>query len=361
LKEAVLGSRPAKWFGLLLGVLALTAASCGGGNPSNTGDEGGGGANEISVAIAFDVGGLGDLSFNDAAKRGLDTAVEEGLVPEDETKYIEPNQTGSNRDDNVVNFADQGFDLVLPIGFAFSPGVDEIAGDYPNVDFAIIDGYAKDAPNVSNLTFRAEEGSYLVGAAAAMKSETGTIGFLGGQEGTGLIESFQAGFEAGAKKVDPNIEILVEYIGDSTQAFTDITKGEALSSKMYDEGADVIYHAAGQSGLGLLKAAAENQKLAIGVDSDQSLTATPEQRKYILTSMLKRVDVAVHDAIQQEAEDNFQSGTQVFGLKEDGVGYAVNQYNDNEQLLSKDIQAQLDKLKKDIISGQIKVPTEPKG
>ena len=346
-------------------VLALLAAACGGGDPAETGQDGngeGGGngaASDIRVGIAFDVGGLGDQSFNDAAYRGLQQAIEEGIVAEDNTRFIEPNQTGSNRDDNVVNLADLGYELVAAIGFAFSPGIDEIAGEYPDTNFAVVDGFAAEAPNVSNLTFKAEEGSFLVGAAAALKSETGTIGFLGGQQGTGLIEAFQAGYEAGAREVDPDVEILVEYIGDSTQAFVDPTRGEALSESMYDAGADVIYHAAGQSGLGLLRAAAAQQKLAIGVDSDQSLTATPEQRQYILTSMLKRVDTAVRDVIAQVAEDDFQSGTQVFGLAEEGVGYAVNEYNDNDQLLSQDIQDELERLKQEIIDGNIKVPTEP--
>jgi basic membrane protein A len=349
---------------LMVLVLSLVAAACGGGDPAETGqdgDEGDGASSDIEVGIAFDVGGLGDQSFNDAAFRGLQQAIDEGVVAEDSTKYIEPNQSGSNRDDNVVNLADLGYNLVSAIGFAFSEGIDEIAADYPDTNFAIVDGFAQDAPNVSNLTFKAEEGSFLVGAAAALKTETGTIGFLGGQQGTGLIEAFQAGFEAGAQEVDPDVEILVEYIGDSTQAFVDPTRGEALSEKMYDAGADVIYHAAGQSGLGLLKAAAAQQKLAIGVDSDQSLTATPEQRKYILTSMLKRVDTAIFDVIQQVAEDEFKSGTQVFGLAEDGVGYAVNEYNDNEDLLSQDIQDELEKYKQEIVDGNITVPTEPTG
>jgi basic membrane protein A len=344
-----------RWALLLL--TSVLAAACGGGNPAETGEGGGGG--DVRVALAFDIGGLGDQSFNDAAYRGLQQAIQKGIVGQESTDFIEPNQTGSNRDENVVNLADQGYDLVNAIGFAFSEGIDEIAGDYPDTNFAVVDGFSKAAPNVSNLTFKAEEGSFLVGAAAALKSEAKTIGFLGGQEGTGLIEAFQAGFEAGAKEVDPNIEILVEYIGDSTAAFADPTKGEALSNKMYDAGADVVYHAAGQSGLGLLKAAAEQQKLAIGVDSDQSLTATPEQRRYILTSMLKRVDTAIFDVIQQEVDNSFKSGTQVFGLAEDGVGYAVNKYNDNERLLSQDIQDQLENLKQDIIDGKIKVPTEP--
>lgn len=343
-------------------VLGLLGAACGGGNPADTGT--GGGASSTSgpsVALAFDVGGLGDQSFNDAAKRGLDAAISEGIISQSNTKYIEPNATGSNRDENVVNFADQGYDLVVPVGFAFSPGVDETAKEFPKTDFAIVDGYASKAPNVSNLNFKAEEGSFLVGAAAALKSRTGTIGFLGGQQGTGIIEAFEAGFEAGAREIDPNINILVEYIGDSTTAFNDPTKGEALSAKMYDGGADVIYHAAGASGAGLFKAAAAAKKLAIGVDSDQSLTASPEQRKYILTSMLKRVDTAVHDVIQQVADNKFKAGTQIFGLAQEGVGYAVNKYNDNEQLLTKDIQSRLEKLKQEIIDGKIKVPTTPQG
>jgi basic membrane protein A len=250
------------------------------------------------------------------------------------------------------------------VGFAFSEGIQKIAPDFPETNFAIVDGFAcleKPCKNVSNLTFREEEGSFLVGAAAALKSEAGTIGFLGGQQGTGLIEKFEAGYAAGAQAVNPDIEILVEYIGDTTQAFVDPTKGEALSNKMYDGGADIVYHAAGLSGSGLFKAAVSQNKLAIGVDSDQSLTASPEQQKLILTSMLKRVDTAVHDAIQQVAEGGFKSGTQVFGLAEQGVGYAVNEYNDNERLLSKDIQKRLEDYRKQIVSGEIKVPTEPQG
>jgi basic membrane protein A and related proteins len=359
-KEAALPTRRVNRLAPALVAFALAAAACGGGDPADTGGGGGGdGANETTAALVFDVGGLGDQSFNDAAKRGLDDAIADGFVSEDNTKFIEPNASGSNRDDNVVLLADEGYDIVVAVGFAFSEGIDEIAGDYPDVNFAVVDGFAAEAENVSNLTFKEQEGSFLVGAAAALKSETGTIGFLGGQQGTGLIERFEAGYVAGAKEVRPDIEVLTEYIGDSTAAFNDPTKGEALSAKMYDGGADVVYHAAGGSGAGLFKAAVEANKLAIGVDSDQSLTASAEQRKLILTSMLKRVDTAVHDAIQQTAEGSFKPGTQVFGLAEEGVGYAVNQYNDNEQLLSQEIQAQLDELQQQIIAGEIEVPAEP--
>ncbi len=349
---------------LALASVAALLAACGG----ETRGGGGGGddageASDIRVGVAFDVGGLGDQSFNDAANRGLQQGHQEGLVTEENTQLIEPNATGSNRDDNVVNLADQGFDLVFGIGFAFSEGIAEIAPDYPDQKFAVIDGFATtiatDADNIVDLAFKEHEGSYLVGIAAAMASQSGTIGFLGGQEGTGLIERFQAGYEAGARSVNPDIEILVEYIGDDVTAFNDPTKGEALSAKMYDGGADVIYHAAGASGAGLFQAAvaAGPDALAIGVDSDQYLTASPEQQAHILTSMLKRVDTAVYDTIAAVADGTFEPGFRVFGLAEEGVDFATS----NPDLLTEEMQAAMDEAKQAIISGEIAVPEEPTG
>ena len=344
-------------------VLAVLAAACGGAAPGGGpggGVDGGGG---ITVGMALDVGGLGDKSFNDAANRGLQAAIDEGLVAQEDTELLEANQTGSNRDENLTTLADQGFDLIVAVGFAFSEHVAEIAPDYPDVNFAVIDGFATtiatDAPNIADLTFREQEGSFLVGAAAGLKTQTQTVGFLGGQQGTGLIERFQAGYEAGVAETCPDCEVLVEYIGDSTQAFVDPTRGEALSEKMYDQGADVVYHAAGQSGLGLFKAAVEQgpDAIAIGVDSDQYLTASAEEKDHIMTSMLKRVDTATTEAIRQVAEGNFQSGFQVFGLAEEGVDYA----DSNPALLTEDIQARLDEYKQQIIDGEITVPEEPQG
>ena len=176
-----------------------------------------------------------------------------GSSAEDNVERLEPDAEGTNRDQNVVNLADQGYDVILAIGFAFSPGIDTIAADYPDQFFAVVDGFAAEAPNVANLTFKEHEGSFLVGAAAGLKTESGTVGFLGGQQGTGLIERFEAGYAAGVAEVNPDTEVLVEYIGDSTKAFNDPTKGEALSAKMYDGGADIVYHAAGASGTGLFK------------------------------------------------------------------------------------------------------------
>ena len=251
---------------------------------------------------------------------------------------------------------------MIGVGFAFSPGVNTIAPDYPDTSFMIVDGYAtcgtacgltNDAeaiPNVADYTFKEQEGSFLVGAAAVLKCQCKTIGFLGGQTGP-LIEKFQAGYEAGAAQIDPEVEVLVEYIGDDTTAFNDPVKGEQLSTAMYDDGAEIIYHAAGASGAGLFNAAVEAQKEAIGVDSDQYLTASPEQQPLILTSMLKRVDVAVFNSIEAVGAGSL-GGSQVFGMAEDGVDYATS----NPEELTADITEQLDEFKQQIIDGTIVVP-----
>jgi basic membrane protein A len=356
---------------VLVALLSVVAAACG----DDDGDAGAGGDGDgaaaecnqdITVGMAFDIGGLGDRSFNDAANAGLQQAIEDGLVCEENTETNEANSTGSDRDQNVQALADAGFNLVIGVGFAFSPGINTIAPDYPDVNFMIVDGFAtcgtacgltNDAeaiPNVADYTFKEHEGSFLVGAGAALKCECDTIGFLGGQQGTGLIERFQAGYEAGAQEINPDINVLVEYIGDDTTAFNDPVRGEALSTSMYDDGAEIIYHAAGASGAGLFNAAVDADKLAIGVDSDQYLTASPEQQPLILTSMLKRVDTAVYTAIQQTGDDAF-GGSLVFGLAEDGLDYSKS----NPDELTSDIQERLDEFKQQIIDGEITVPDAP--
>jgi len=362
---------------VLIGVLSVVAAACGGDdNGGETGGAGGtatgGGSaqcnSDMKVGVAFDIGGLGDKSFNDSANAGLQQAIADGLVCEENAIVNEANSTGSDRDQNVQALADAGMNIVIGVGFAFSPGINTIAPDYPDVNFMIVDGFAtcgtacgltNDAeaiPNVADYTFKEQEGSFLVGAAAVLKCQCKTIGFLGGQQGTGLIEKFQAGYEAGAHQIDPDVEVLVEYIGDSTEAFNDPVKGQQLSTKMYDEGAEIIYHASGASGAGLFNAAVEAQKEAIGVDSDQYLTASPEQQPLILTSMLKRVDVAVNNAIEAQSNGTF-GGSQVFGMAEDGVDYATS----NPTELTADITEQLDQFKQQIIDGTIVVPDTPEG
>lgn len=361
--------RPRLWKGLaLLAVLTMTAAACGD-NGGTTGASDGGETEcnaDIQVGVALDVGGVGDKSFNDAAKRGLDDAIADGLVCEDNTNLIEANATGSDRDQNIQSLADAGYNLVVGVGFAFSPGVNEIAPDYSDVSFAIIDGYATcgtacgltndKLTNVADLTFKEHEGSYLVGAAAALKCGCDTIGFLGGQQGIGLIEKFEAGYTAGALSVNPNMKVLVEYIGTDETAFNDAVKGEALSTKMYDDGAEIVYHAAGASGAGLFNAAVKAKMYAIGVDSDQYLTASAAQQPWILTSMLKGVDVATYNAIKQTGEGSFVTGPQVFGLADDGLDYSKS----NTEALTQDIIDEVDGLKQDIIDGTIVVPDDPK-
>jgi len=301
---------------------------------------------------------LGDKSFNDAANAGLQQANDEGIVCEENTEFIEADATGSNRDQNVQALADDGYDLVIGVGFAFSEGIATIASDYEEQNFAVIDGFANavddSLTNVADLTFKEHEGSFLVGAAAALKCECDTIGFLGGQTGP-LLEKFEAGYVAGAQEVNPDIEVLVKYIGDDTTAFNNATAGEALSTEMYDDGAEIIYHAAGASGGGLFNAAVKEDKLAIGVDSDQYLTASAEQQPLILTSMLKRVDTAVYDAITQTADGNFTTGFQVFGMAEDGVDYSTS----NSDELTQEIVTEVDGYKQQIVDGEITVPETP--
>ncbi len=351
--------------------LSLVAAACS--NSSNDSAASGGATGsssapscppDLKVALALDVGGIGDQSFNDAANRGLQQAIADGLVCESNTKLVPANDAGSNLDDNTQALASAGYNYVEGVGFSFSPGIAKIASQYPNTDFGVIDGYAtflkggKNAPNVADLTFKEEQGSYLVGIAAAMQAQkdgSKIVGFLGGQTGP-LIGKFQAGYQAGVASVDPSIKVLVEYIGDNTQAFVNPTAGEALSNKMYNNGADIIYHAAGLSGAGLFQAAAAQQKWAIGVDSDQYLTASADQKKWILTSMIKRVDTATYNAIKQVGEGNFQAGFQVFGLAEDGVGFSTS--ND---ALSPDMVDAMEAAKQKIINGDITVPDAPKG
>ena len=359
-------------------LLVMVAAACGNdeddpGASGATGDTGTTGATaatgpecnaDIKVGIAFDVGGLGDKSFNDAANAGVLQAIEDGLVCEENVVTNEANASGSDRTQNVQALADAGFSLVVGVGFAFSPDINTIAPDYPDTSFMIVDGYATcgtvcgldndDLANVADFTFKEQEGSFLVGAAAALKCECDTIGFLGGQTGP-LIQKFEAGYTAGAMAVNPSMDVKVSYIGDDVGAFNDPVKGESLSTKMYDDGAEIVYHAAGASGGGLFNAAVKAGKLAIGVDSDQYLTASPEQQPLILTSMLKRVDTAVYNAIEQVGSASFAPGATVFGLAEEGLDFSTS----NTAELTQDIIDQLEEFRTQIIAGDIVPPEDP--
>jgi basic membrane protein A len=306
-------------------------------------------ASNITAGVAFDTGGRGDGTFNDSAGRGLDKAVSELGV-----KKIELEATkDEDRASNLALLVQQKANPIIGVGFLFGDPMLALAKDNPNTTFAIVDSVV-DAPNVRSLVFAENEGSFLVGAAAALKSKTGHIGFIGGQE-IDLIKKFEAGYIAGAKAVNPDIKIESKYLGPAgdNSAWGNVAGAKEIASGWYDAGADVIYTAAGGSGAGTIQAAVEANAWAIGVDSDQYLIAKPDEQKHILTSMLKHVDVAVFETIKAVADGDTKGGIITFDLKSDGVGYATSGgYLD-------DVKDKLDAYKADIISGKIVVPTKP--
>jgi len=314
------------------------------------------GAKKIRVGLVFDVGGRGDKSFNDSAYAGLEKA-QKDFGDKVEIKYLEPTAGGENREQLVRLLAQEKYDVIIGVGFIFTDTITKVAKDFPQTKFGLIDGYVpdlKDDSNISCLLFKDQEGSFLVGAAAALKSKTGKVGFVGGMP-IPTIEKFEAGYIAGAKYVNPNIVVMSDYIGTTGDAFKDPVKGKELALKQIKDGADVVFHASGASGIGVLEAAAAEKVLAIGCDSDQSLTATDKQ--YVLTSMLKRVDTSVYETIKSLLDNNFKGGYHEFGAKDNGVGYAENEFNKD---LLKDITPKLEEIKAKIISGEIKVPVTTK-
>lgn len=331
----------------VIAALALLLAGCGGGD-------------DTSVYLVFDIGGRGDQSFNDAAATGLERAIDELGIAANE---LEPTAGGENRDELLNLSADDGAQLVFGVGFLFAEAIAAAAEAYPDTNFGLIDGFVPDLTSDSNLValgFAEHEGSFLVGAAAALKTNTGKVGFIGGVE-IDLIKKFEAGFAAGARHVNPGIEVDIKYISQPPDfsGFTDPAKGKEIGAAMYQAGADVVYHAAGGSGGGLFQAAKEHSESsgthvwAIGVDSDQYLTAGAEFEPHILTSMLKRVDVAVYETIATLVDDSFQGGYRTFDLSVDGVGYATSGGHVD------DIAGQLEDLKAQIVSGAITVPESP--
>ncbi len=252
-------------------------------------------------------------------------------------------------------FAERGYDLVIGVGFAQAPIMESVAKDYPNIHFAIIDGVSQ-LPNVASLVFREHEGSYLVGMIAARTTKTGTLGFVGGMD-IPLIHRFETGYEEGARSVNPNIQIIQNYVGVTDGAWNNPGKGKELALAQIGKGADVIFTAAGNSGLGAFDAVEQAGKgpdgrathFVIGVDSDQNMV----KPGFVLTSMVKRVDNAVYQIVEDVVNHRFQGGLHVFGLDKDGVAYALDQYN--RDLIPPDVLQQVDAAKQKIIAGQIKV------
>lgn len=337
--------------------LALAASGCGSNDTASDNGDNAGGEDCVKadpdkkVGMAFDVGGRGDQSFNDSAAKGLDKAAcELGLTVQ--TAEAQDGEAESAREGRLQQLVDAGYNPVIAVGFAYSTSVGKIASANPDVDFAIVDD-AVEGDNISNLLFAEEQGSFLVGAAAALKSETDNIGFVGGVE-TPLIKKFEAGYVAGAKAVTPNIEVQVRYLTQPPDfsGFGDPAKGKTAAEGMFDNDADVVYHAAGGSGGGVFEAAAEQDKMAIGVDSDQALTADDSVKDVIITSMLKNIDVAVFTFLDKIEKGEDVAGPTTYDLAVDGVGYSTT-----GDKLGDDVIAKLEDFKKQIVDGTIKVPT----
>lgn len=298
----------------------------------------------LKVGLVLDKGGKDDKSFNTSAYEGAMRAQKEMGI---ELKYVEATDNNSLE---VLhrNMAQKKFDLIIGIGFAQADAVKKVAALFPKTQFAIVDGDVT-APNVRSLMFEEHEGSFLIGAAAAMKSKTGVVGFIGGMD-IPLIRRFQKAYEAGVKHVNPKAKVIVNYIGVTGEAWNNPAKAKEMALAQIGQKADVIFHAAGASGSGLFDAAAEKKIYAIGVDSNQNWM----KPGVVLTSMLKRVDVAVYDTIKQTNEKKFASGVIRFGLKDSGVDWALDK--NNESLWSAAEKSKLNDIKKQIVSKKIKVP-----
>ncbi len=314
------------------------------------------------IGLAYDIGGRGDQSFNDAAYAGVKKAVEDLDATCIEVK-ASADDNDTTRAQRLRTLAEQGYDPIIGVGFIYSPAASEVAPDFPDTHFAVIDGYSqfvKPADNLVDLTFAEEQGSFLVGVAAALKTKTKQVGFLGGTHGD-LIKKFEAGYTAGVHAIDPKIKVDVKYLTEDPQdnatGFENPAGGKTAAEGLYDGGDDIVYHAAGKSGIGLFEAveAAGDGKWAIGVDSDQYLTASSGQKPHILTSMLKRVDVAVFDMISAVKDGSFKGPNVTYDLKSNGVGYSTSGG------FIDDIKGQIDQYAAKIKSGAIKVPTVPKG
>jgi basic membrane protein A len=305
---------------------------------------------KVHVGIVFDIGGKDDRSFNAAAWEGVQRAANDLPIV---LRDIEPG-TPNAIEPAMRAFAERNFDLIIGVGFAQAPIMEQVAKNYPNINFAIIDGVS-DLPNVASLVFKEQEGSYLVGMLAAKTSQTGTIGFLGGMD-IGLIHRFEKGYEEGAKAVNPNIRLIQNYVGVTDSAWNNPGKGKELSLAQIGKGADVIFTAAGNSGLGAFDAVEQQGKqngrathFVIGVDSNQNMV----KPGFVLTSMVKRVDNAVYNIVQEVFNHRFSPGLHVFGLDKDGVGYAMDE--NNRSLISPEAIQQVEEAKKKIIGGEIKV------
>jgi basic membrane protein A len=350
--------------GVVSAALALTATACGSSTTDDSGKSStggssttassGGGAKAKGVGMAYDVGGRGDHSFNDSAARGLDKADGE-LKLESKELTASNGETESDREQRLDSMAAAGFNPVVAVGYTYAPAVEKMAKKYPNVTFGLVDSVV-DAPNVDSMVFATEQSSYLAGVAAALKTKSGKVGFIGGVQNT-LIGTFDAGFAQGVKDTKPSVQLTREYLYKTDpRGFNDATSAAAKAQGMLDKGVDVIYTAAGLSGDGSIqKVAGKSGAWAIGVDSDQyNDPALAKYKNSILTSAIKNVDVAVYDLINSVKKDNKPKvGTNTYDLANNGVSVSTTGG------FIADVQAQIDAAKQKIVSGSIKVSSTP--
>ena len=294
-------------------------------------------------AIVFDIGGKFDKSFNESMYNGSEKFKAETGVAYGEFEIANEAQ----REQAIRNFADQGYSPIIAAGFSQAAAVEKVAKEYPDLKFAIVD-MVVDLPNVKSIVFKEHEGSYLVGMLAALASKSGKVGFVGGMD-IPLIRRFACGYVQGVKATNPNATVFQNMTGDTGAAWNDPVKGGELAKAQIAQGADVIYHAAGGTGVGVLQAAADNGALGIGVDANQNGLHPGK----VLTSMLKRVDVAVYNVMKSGKDGTFKAGIEALGAAEDGVGYAMD--DNNKGLVTADMQAKVEAAKADIVSGKLQV------
>jgi basic membrane protein A len=317
--------------------------------PASSAPAGEGGA---TVALMFDVTGRGDKSFNDAAAAGLDRAVADfGITPTES-----PPQGADDRAERVAAAAEDGNQLVIATGFLWTDTITQASAAYPDTHFLLIDSVVE-ADNVANIVFAEEQGSFLVGVAAGLQSESGELGFIGGVPND-LIKKFEAGFVAGAQCVNPDANVRVEYISDDpTVGFNDPARGREIAAAMYEDGAEIVYGAAGASTPGVLEATAAagepGEVWTVGVDSDLYQQVDADLQPYVLTSMIKRVDNAVYDTIEKEVNGEFAAGIETYDLSIEGVGYSTSGGFIDSYVPT------IEALEAMIIDGTIVVPTAP--
>ncbi len=299
----------------------------------------------LSVGIVYDNGGLGDRSFNDGAAKGIAEAVKSLGVK----SYPIESRSHSDYESNLTALAEKNVNLIFAVGMTMEKAVEKVATEYPQIKFAIIDATVN-LPNVRSLVFKEQEGSFLAGYMAGLVSKTKKVGFVGGME-VPVILRFYSGFAAGAKTADHKLTVLPpKYTGD----WANVDAAKTAANLLYAEGADVLFQAAGRAGLGVLKAAKEQHKLAIGVDSNQD----DLYPGFVLTSMIKLVDTAVFDTIKDVKKGEFKGGEKIFGLKEKGVG--LSEMKHTRHLLTEADLKKLEQIQKEVVNGKIKVPSTPK-